>query len=746
MMPRGTKLLAIVVVAALAAAPAVAAGADQTPPQIHTVAGGGTCKGALTAGGPCDGILATPPQFTTASPGAPPVPIGPASLPAAILNGPATPIAGARSVAALTNGGFLYIDAGTDLVREVSADGIVTTVAGDGTAADAPDGSLAVNSGLDEPVSVATLPNGGFLITEYGGSRVRLVSPGTPATATITTIAGTGSPGFNGLIGPAASMRLNYPTDAEPTASGGVLIADTFNNRIRLLSAAAPGATMSTIAGGGACDDVASVCDGLAANTVQLDHPDSVSPLQDGSGGYLIVEYDASAIRSVSEMSASGTFTTVAGLPGTAGYAGDGGPATAALLNHPEQVVSTPGGGFLIADTGNQVIRRVSAGAISTIAGDAVPSFAGDDDAATADSLHTPVAVSPMSDGNILIADQDNDRIREITLVPEVTLNLSPPAPNGSAGWYTAPVTAAVSTTEGATVNCQLDPPIVPPAFGAIQPGCAFLGSGATVGNGMHTLYAAAENSFLDQSLPVSVTVKVDTGAPKITCPTPPSFPFGTVKAQVAATLADSVSGPAAEILTAPADTSRIGLHTVLLKGSNGAGTATSDRCSYTVTPLVLAPTPVVSWSFASRRLYTTVARLDVGHVPAPAAVSVACIGRGCPFTLRLVARASCSGQTCQSGRPRSRMVVLSSLFANVRLAPGAMVGLIVTEPHTTGRIVEFTFRSRQSPSSRTTCLVAGIKLTSRVILLRTATKSAAGSKSAAGTKPGTKSSGTAAC
>ena len=246
------------------------------------------------AGGACDDILATPlPPSTAALTGSTAVvtPLGTIGFPAAdalILSGAASPIGAARSVAALPGGGFLYIDASNDLVREVSPDGVVTTVAGDGSSGDAPSGSLAVDSGLDGPVAVAPLPDGGFLITEWGGSVVRMVSPGTPQTATITTIAGTGGRGNSGLSGPATSMELNYPSDAVPAPGGGVLISDTYNNEIRLLSAAAPGATMTTLAGGGSgCDDASSTCDGVAAGNVELDQPDSVSPLQDGSGGYL---------------------------------------------------------------------------------------------------------------------------------------------------------------------------------------------------------------------------------------------------------------------------------------------------------------------------------------------------------------------------------------------------------------------------------------------------------------------------
>ncbi len=656
---------------------------------MHTVAGGGSCSGALVSGGLCDGVSAL-----------------------------TVPIAGPRSVAALPGGGFLYVDAADDLVREVAPAGSVTTVAGNGTTSDAPDGTLAVDSGLDDPVSVAALPDGGFLITEYAGSVVRMVSPGSPATATITTIAGEslGPVANNVLSGSATSIPLDYPTDAVPTPDGGVLIADTYDNYIRLVSAAAPGQTMTTIAGGGACHDVTTDCDGLSASAVALDHPDSVSPLQDGSGGYLISEYDGSSIREVSQPSFSGTFTTVAGIPGDPGYSGDGGPATAAQLSDPEQVVSTAGGGFLIADTDNNVIRQVSAsGTITTIAGNGIATYAGDATAgvsgpATAASLFDPAGVSPTTDGGILIADQDNDRIREITIPPVATITLSPSAPNGSGGWYVTPVTATVSTTEGATINCELDPVAPPPVFEAILPGCSFTGAGASItGNGGHSFYAAAENVLGDDGDVVDATMKIDVGPPPITCGASPSFPFATAGAKLTATLADAVSGPASEMLSVPVHTSTLGPQTVQVAGENNAGTAAVKSCPYTVTPLTLQPLPTTLWRFSPGHRFTTVDRLVVDHVPAKAAVNVTCVGGGCPFSVsRNVAPRACTSKACRRAPRKLRTVSLTHLFAKRQLVPGTVLDVSVTERGAIGRVVLFRIRAGRRPKVGTACLVPG--------------------------------------
>jgi hypothetical protein len=719
-----------VICAAAACLVQAPAAADAAPPQIHTVAGlGSTLTGASAivegSGSSAAGSNPTPASAppAVAGPGATVPGAGPcvgAELSGGECDGvPATDaaITTARSVAALPDGGFLYLDSGQDLIREVSPDGIVTTVAGNGTSSDAPDGTLAIDSGLNGPVSVAPLPDGGFLITEYTGSVVRMVSPGTPSTARITTIAGTGFPGDNGpsgpapASGPATALELNYPTDAVPTPSGGVLIADTYNDMIRLLPAAAPGATMTTIAGGGACDDATQYCDGVAAGAVALDLPDSVSPLQDGSGGYLIAEYGGDAIREVSQTSPAGTFSTVAGTPGSGGYAGDGGSASSALLTGPESVASLPGGGFVIADSANNVIRLVSpAGIISTLAGNGQATYQGDGGPAAAASLFTPSSVSPAAGGDVLVADQDNGLIREITIPPVATVALDPPSPNGSDGWYVTAVSATVSTTQGGALNCQLDPPQVPSQYAAIFPGCPFAPTAATItGNGAHALYAASQNGFGDDS-DVDVTLlKIDVGQPAVTCTANQTFPFGTRGALVTATLSDPVSGPASQLVSAAANTSALGDRWVWVSGMNDAGTGRIAACTYTVTPLTLQPAPATLWKFTSSRRYTTVDRLVVEHVPLPAAVNVSCRGRGCAFALRSDVRPrACERAACERTPHRLRTVKLTELFAGMRPAPGAQIAVSVTEAGTIGRVVTFTIRTRRGPVLQTACLAPG--------------------------------------
>jgi hypothetical protein len=676
--------------AALATAIGVsAAHADPLPPQIHTLAGGGSCTGALTSGGACDGVPAT-----------------------------SVPIDEARAVSPLPGGGFLYVDEGDDLIREVSPAGTVTTVAGNGTASDAPDGTPATQSGLDDPVSVAALPSGGFLVTEFAGSVVRLVSSDDPTTATITTIAGNGTAGDNnGVVdvsGAATSIELNDPTDAEPTSDGDILIADTYNDAVRLLRPASTGWTLTTIAGGGGCHDVGTDCDGMPAGAVSLDHPASISPIQGGAGGYLIAEYDGDAVREVSAVSAQGTFTTVAGTPGHPGYAGDGGPATQALLDQPKQVAATPGGGFLIADTDNEVIREVSAaGTISTVAGNGQATYAGDGDAATAGSLMEPSGVAPTPDGGFLIADDDNGRIRAVTIPPTTTITLSPATPNGNNGWYDTPVLVTVTAVRAVDTRCTADPAAAPTVYQEIPDSCPYSGPGADIGaGGQHTIYAASADAAGDDELPIGASLKVDATPPTVTCAAEPSFLIGSA-GSVTAAVTDAVSGPATPTVSGAAHTKHIGTQSVTVTGANNAGGTASVKCPYKVYALRFDPAPTVNWTITDAggskgsapgpggaQTYSTVRRLLVTGVPTGAVVKLKCRGSGCP-----VRSVVCSARRCRrAGRGKFD---LAPLLARGRLLPGAQLTVMVTRARTIARVWVLTIR-RGRPGYRATCEAPG--------------------------------------
>jgi hypothetical protein len=149
--------------------------------------------------------------------------------------------------------------------------------------------------------------------------------------------------------------------------------------------------------------------DGPATNA-QLQVPVGVAVTADG--GFLIADFHNNMVRKVS---AAGVITRVAGT-GTAGNSGDDGPATSAQLNRPLGVTATADGGFLIADTTNNVVRKVSAaGVISRVAGTGTAGNSGDDGPATSAQLHAPARVAVTADGAILISDATNNEIRTVT-------------------------------------------------------------------------------------------------------------------------------------------------------------------------------------------------------------------------------------------------------------------------------------------------------------------------------------------
>ena len=149
--------------------------------------------------------------------------------------------------------------------------------------------------------------------------------------------------------------------------------------------------------------------DGFAASLAQLDHPTAIAPTADG--GFLVADTGNHSIRKVSS---SGLISTVAGN-GTAGYSGDAGQATLAQLDSPMDVKTADDGSFLIADTKNDSIRRVAPdGTISTLAGNGTNGYSGDHGPATAAQLNEPEGIAVVESDFYLIADTKNHRLRKV--------------------------------------------------------------------------------------------------------------------------------------------------------------------------------------------------------------------------------------------------------------------------------------------------------------------------------------------
>ena len=220
-----------------------------------------------------------------------------------------------------------------------------------------------------------------------------------------------------GVITRATDAELHAPMGVAVTADGGFLIADSGNHSVRKVSAGVITRVAGTgISGGGG--------DGGPATEAQLNNPTAVAVTADG--GFLIADSGNHSVRKVS----AGVITRVAGT-GISGGGGDGGPATEAQLNNPTAVAVTADGGFLIADSGNHSVRKVSAGVITRVAGTGISGGGGDGGPATEAQLNNPTAVAVTADGGFLIADSGNHSVRKVAPdqePPSVTVAASPEA------------------------------------------------------------------------------------------------------------------------------------------------------------------------------------------------------------------------------------------------------------------------------------------------------------------------------
>ena len=296
----------------------------------------------------------------------------------------------------MDSAGNLYIaDTGNNCIREVSS-GMIATVAGDEAFGFSGDGGPATSASLYSPGGVAVDSGGNLYIADTYNERIRKVLGGT-----ITTIAGNGEYRFSGDGGPATSASLNEPTALAVDSTGNVYIADYFNNRIRKVS----NGTIATVAGDGSQGFSS---DGVPATGASLYYPAGVAV--DSAGNLYIADTSNNRIRKVS----NGTITTVAGN-GLGYFAGDGGPAISASLDHPNGVAIDSTGSLYIADS---VVRKVSKGTITTVAGDGSFGFSGDGGLAASASLSFPEGVAIDSAGNLYIADVTNNRIREVLVAP----------------------------------------------------------------------------------------------------------------------------------------------------------------------------------------------------------------------------------------------------------------------------------------------------------------------------------------
>lgn len=320
------------------------------------------------------------------------------------------------------SGGFYISDATANVVRYVDAGAIIHTVAGNGERGYGGDGGPATQAQLDGPTRLQTDVDGDLYFCDTDNHVVRRLRDGV-----ITTVAGTGQPGYSGDGGPAEQAQLNAPYDLRFSPAGDLYVADTGNNVIRRVDA---NGVVTTVVGSGAQGFDG---DGGEARAARLNRPSGINFSADGS--LWIADTFNQRVRRVARFLSDQTgtpgptrtrrptspptstptatptgvppedaITTIAGT-GIPGLAGDGGPATEAMLNSPVQVAVRPSGDVIIVDFGNHCVRAVDAntGVIRTIAGNGLTE--GDE------ALPFPTDVVFASDGSFFVSSWGTNQV-----------------------------------------------------------------------------------------------------------------------------------------------------------------------------------------------------------------------------------------------------------------------------------------------------------------------------------------------
>jgi len=451
------------------------------------------------------------------------------------------------SSVALDGAGNLYIaDSAHDRIRRVDATThIISTVAGNGDSGVAINGTLAVNAALNMPSGVAVDGAGNLYIADTKNNAVRVVSS---VTGLISTVAGTGTVGYSGDNGPATSATLNQPWGVTVDGAGNLYIADTNNHVIRMVTIST--GTITTVAGNGYTTSTGLGSysgDGGPATSATLNFPYAVA--FDAAGDMLIPD---SANNCVRKVNTAGVISTLAGT-GTDGYAGDGGPASAAQLYSPEGVAVDPAGDVYIADSQNNAIRKISAATgnisttIETAFGQSVINnqFLGN-------SLSRPIGLALDGYGNLYVADYYYLRVRQIqpnvlgvdflqtpvrqgsTSSPKketlendgnATLQITAITPDANSALDTASTTCAPGTSLSQDASCSLGVEFAPSVAGnplaaniAITGqsvdsplGIVVVGNAPAVNSTSVALTAAPSPSSFGQS--VTLSAAVSTGA-----------------------------------------------------------------------------------------------------------------------------------------------------------------------------------------------------------------------------------------
>ncbi|HZN65085.1 MAG TPA: hypothetical protein VFB66_07260 [Tepidisphaeraceae bacterium] len=305
---------------------------------------------------------------------------------------------------ALHPDGSLYVsDIGAHQVFRLDKQGKLTVVAGTGAQGFSGDGGPATAARLSSPADITFDGDGRLLVADTFNHRIRRID----RDGDITTIVGDGKSNFSRAETPALSTSLNNPQSIALAPDGTFFLADSYNHVVRKVFR---DGTVSVFAG----TEAGLAGDGGAAAKAQLNLPQAVAVAPDGS-----VYISDSANSRIRRVGPDGTIQTVAGSgPGSgeggAGFGGDGGPADKAKLFSAADLKFNAPGQLYVSDTGNNRVRLIAHNVIITVAGAGEPGFSGDNAPARAAKLNTPQKLAPAPDGSVYVADRVNRRVRKI--------------------------------------------------------------------------------------------------------------------------------------------------------------------------------------------------------------------------------------------------------------------------------------------------------------------------------------------
>lgn len=298
------------------------------------------------------------------------------------------------------DGMVYFCDTANHRVRRINLDGTIETIAGNGQAGYAGDGGPAVYAALKEPYEIRFDRAGNLFIVERLNHTVRRVDA---ETQMISTVAGTGKPGFGGDGGPGTNAQLNEPHSIQFDPAGNLYICDIRNHRVRKLDMKT--GMISTFSGTG---EPKMAADGTTFSNAPLNGPRALD--FDADGNLWLALREGNAVYKF-DMKA-GTLHHVAGVGGKPGYAGDGGPAKKAVLGGPKGISVSPTGEVYLADTESHTIRRIDPkkGTIELVAGTGKKGKGSGEDP-RAFALSRPHGVFVDKNGRVLIGDSESHRV-----------------------------------------------------------------------------------------------------------------------------------------------------------------------------------------------------------------------------------------------------------------------------------------------------------------------------------------------